>query len=57
MTLQIFKNITILASRLGIYTVKELEEYKKQNNVENTKDFIRVLINDVENESKGNFAS
>lgn len=51
MPLYIFKNITKLASRLGIYTVVELTNYKKAKNVETTQDFIKALIYDVENES------
>lgn len=55
MTLQIFKNITKLANRLGIYTVAELTEYKQSKNIQDTKDFIMNLINDVENAPNRNY--
>ena len=55
MTPLIFKNITKLANRLGIYTVQELANYKKPKNIETTQEFIRSLIYDVENAPKGNF--
>lgn len=57
MPLQIFKNITKLANRLGINTVVELIEYKKAKKVETTQDFIRALIYDVENAPKRNLNS
>lgn len=51
----IFKNITKLATRLGIHTVADLMEYKKAKNVRDTQDLIQSLIYDVENAPKRNF--
>lgn len=53
----IFKNITKLATRLGIHTVADLMEYKKAKNVRDTQDLIKNLIYDVENAPKRNLNS